>query len=211
MRKGFDGVAVLVQEVLKRDPHNGHLFVFRGRRGGLLKGLWHEGQGMRLFAKRLERGRVIWPSPADGTVAVTPARLGYLLEGIDWLVPLRGLGPGVGSRMRHSESPRDRCLTTAVCCDSLLVMRVDDSLPDDVEILKRLLAARNAELARARAEVSSGEALIAHLRLTIEKMRRELYGSRSERKARLLDQMELELEELEAAAAEDELAAERAA
>jgi len=113
--------------------------------------------------------------------------------------------------MRHSESPRDRCLTTALCCDSLLVMRGDDSLPDDVEILKRLLAARNAELARARAEVSSAEALIAHLRLTIEKMRRELYGSRSERKARLLDQMELELEELEAAAAEDELAAERAA
>ena len=113
--------------------------------------------------------------------------------------------------MRHSESPRDRCLTTALCCDSLLVMRGDDSLPDDVEILKRLLAARNAELARARAEVSSAEALIAHLRLTIEKMRRELYRSRSERKARLLDQMELELEELEAAAAEDELAAERAA
>src|SRR5215813_1571231 len=113
--------------------------------------------------------------------------------------------------MRHSESPRDRCLTTAVCCDSLLVMRGDDSLPDDVAILKRLLAARNAELARVRAEVSSAEALIAHLRLTIEKMRRELYGSRSERKARLLDQMELELEELEAAAAEDELAAERAA
>jgi len=90
-------------------------------------------------------------------------------------------------------------------------MRGDDSLPDDVAILKRLLAARNAELARVRAEVSSAEALIAHLRLTIEKMRRELYGSRSERKARLLDQMELELEELEAAAAEDELAAERAA
>src|SRR6516225_6444444 len=94
--------------------------------------------------------------------------------------------------MRHSESPRDRCLTTAVFCDSLLVMRGDDSLPDDVEILKRLLAARNAELAQARAEVSSAEAPIAHLRLTIEKMRRELYGSRSERKARLLDQMELE-------------------
>ncbi len=74
-----------------------------------------------------------------------------------------------------------------------------------------MIAARNAELARARAEASSAEALIAHLRLTIEKMRRELYGSRSEREARLLDQMELELEGLEAAAAEDELAAERAA
>jgi transposase len=50
MRKGFDGLAVLVQETLKRNPHNGHLFVFRGRRGGLIKVLWHDGQGMCLFA-----------------------------------------------------------------------------------------------------------------------------------------------------------------
>jgi transposase len=87
MRKGFDGLAVLVQEQLKRDPHSGHLFVFRGRRGSLLKVLWHDGQGMCLFAKRLERGRFIWPSPADGTVTITPAQLGYLLEGIDWRMP----------------------------------------------------------------------------------------------------------------------------
>ena len=89
-------------------------------------------------------------------------------------------------------------------------MSADDSLPDDVETLKRLLLVRDAELARVRAEASSAEALISHLRLTIEKMRRELYGQRSERKARLLNQMELELEELEAATAEDELAAEKA-
>jgi transposase len=92
-----------------------------------------------------------------------------------------------------------------------LAMSPADSLPDGVETLKRLLLARDAELARVRAEASSADALIAHLRLTIEKMRREMYGPRSERKARLLDQMELELEELEAAAAEDELAAEQAA
>ena len=74
-----------------------------------------------------------------------------------------------------------------------------------------------ARLADARAEAANAaggsdrpEALIAHLKLQIEKLRRELYGSRSERKARLLDQMELELEELEAAATEDELAAEQA-
>ena len=77
-------------------------------------------------------------------------------------------------------------------------------------MLKRLLRAGEADLARARAEASSATALIAHLRLTIEKMRREIYGPRSERKARLLDQMELELEELEAAACEDDLAAEQA-
>src|SRR5262249_29303377 len=54
-RKGFDGLALLVQETLKRNAHNGNLFVFRGRRGGLIKVLWHDGQGMCLFAKRLER------------------------------------------------------------------------------------------------------------------------------------------------------------
>src|SRR5215204_4075618 len=64
-----------------------------------------------------------------------------------------------------------------------------------------------AEAAHAQADLTSSEALIAHLKLAIEKLRRELYGTRSERKARLLDQMELKLEELEAAASEDELAA----
>jgi transposase len=89
MRKGFDGLAVLVQETLRCDPHSGHLFVFRGRRGDLVKVLWHDGQGLCLFAKRLEKGRFIWPSPADGVVSLTPAQLGYLLEGIDWRAPRR--------------------------------------------------------------------------------------------------------------------------
>src|SRR4051794_13136706 len=68
-------------------PFGGHLFVFRGRRGGLIKVLWHDGQGMCLFAKRLERGRFLWPSPADGVVTISSAQLGYLLEGIDWRMP----------------------------------------------------------------------------------------------------------------------------
>ena len=89
MRKGFDGLAVLVQETLKQDPHSGHLFVFRGRRGDLIKVLWHDGQGMCLFAKRLEQGKFLWPSAVDGAVAITPAQLGYLLEGIDWRAPRR--------------------------------------------------------------------------------------------------------------------------
>lgn len=89
MRKGFDGLALAVQEQLKRDPHSGNLFVFRGRRGDLIKVLWHDGQGACLFAKRLEKGRFVWPSPADGVVPLTPAQLGYLLEGIDWRLPQR--------------------------------------------------------------------------------------------------------------------------
>lgn len=93
MRKGFAGLALVVQETLKRDPHNGHLFVFRGRRGDLIKVLWHDGQGACLFSKKLERGRFIWPSPADGAVTITSAQLGYLLEGIDWRMPQKTWRP----------------------------------------------------------------------------------------------------------------------
>lgn len=94
MRKGFAGLALQVQEVLRHDPHGGHLFVFRGRRGDLIKVIWHDGQGACLFSKRLERGRFLWPSPADGVVTITPAQLGYLLEGIDWRHPQQTWRPG---------------------------------------------------------------------------------------------------------------------
>lgn len=93
MRKGFDGLALLVQEKLKRDPHGGQLFVFRGKRGDLIKLIWHDGQGMCLFAKRLERGRFIWPATNGDAVTITPAQLGYLLEGIDWRAPIRTQRP----------------------------------------------------------------------------------------------------------------------
>lgn len=93
MRKGFDGLAMLVQETLKRDPHDGQLFVFRGKRGDLLKLIWHDGQGMCLFAKRLERGRFIWPTTAGEAVTISAAQLGYLLEGIDWRAPVRTQRP----------------------------------------------------------------------------------------------------------------------
>jgi transposase len=90
-------------------------------------------------------------------------------------------------------------------------MSADDSLPDDPATLKQLLRSQAAELAQARADAANAAALIVHQRLAIEKLRRAMYGARSERKERLLDQLELELEELEASAAEDELAAEQAA
>jgi transposase len=113
-----------------------------------------------------------------------------------------------------------------------MAMSLDSTLPDDAETLKALLIAARAseartqealatarieaeksaaEAARAVADRTGLEALIAHLKFVIEKLRRELYGSRSERGAKLLDQLELELEEMEASAREDELAAERAA
>ncbi len=93
MRRGFNGLALQVHGALNRDPHDGQLFVFRGRRGDLVKVLWHDGQGLCLFAKRLERGRFLWPSVADGVVTITPAQLGYLLEGIDWRAPQKTWRP----------------------------------------------------------------------------------------------------------------------
>lgn len=93
MRKGFNSLALVVQEVLKRDPHCGHLFVFRGRKGNLVRIIWHDGQGACVFTKRLERGRFLWPSPADGVVTISSAQLGYLLEGIDWRMPQKTWRP----------------------------------------------------------------------------------------------------------------------
>ena len=93
MRKGMNGLTIQVQEALGRDPYAGDLYVFRGRRGNLIKILWHDGLGLSLYAKRLERGRFIWPSPADGVVPLSAAQLGYLLEGIDWRNPVRSWRP----------------------------------------------------------------------------------------------------------------------
>ncbi len=95
LRKGFDGLAALVQTVLDKDPFSGHLFCFRGRRGDLLKILWWDGDGLCLFAKRLERGRFVWPRAEQGVAVLTPAQLSMLLEGIDWRRPERTWRPEV--------------------------------------------------------------------------------------------------------------------
>jgi transposase len=93
MRKGFDGLAALVQTQLAADPFSGHVFVFRGRRGDRVKLLWWSGDGLCLFAKRLERGRFVWPQAASGIVSLTAAQLSMLLEGIDWRRPARTWQP----------------------------------------------------------------------------------------------------------------------
>lgn len=93
MRKGFNGLSAIAGKVLDRDPFSGHLFVFRGRRGDLVKVIWYDGQGACLFAKRLERGRFVWPSPCEGRVSLSPAQLAMLLEGIDWRVVQRTWRP----------------------------------------------------------------------------------------------------------------------
>ena len=89
LRRGFTGLSGMVQTTLQDNPFSGQVFVFRGRRGDLIKMLWFDGDGLRLFAKRLERGRFIWPQATSGTVSLTAAQLSMLLEGIDWRHPVR--------------------------------------------------------------------------------------------------------------------------
>ena len=84
MRRGFNTLAAQVQACLAEDPFCGHLFVFRGRRGDLLKIIWWDQQGACLFSKRLERGHFVWPSAKNGKVSMSAAQLAMLLEGIDW-------------------------------------------------------------------------------------------------------------------------------
>lgn len=93
MRRGFDGLAALIQARLGADPFGGHVFIFRGRRGDLVKMLWWDGDGLCLFAKRLERGRFIWPQATDGSIHLSAAQLSMLLEGIDWPRPERTWTP----------------------------------------------------------------------------------------------------------------------
>jgi len=75
MRCGMNTLALRIQQGLQRDPHAGDLFVFRGKSGRLIKIFWHDGLGASLYAKRLEKGRFVWPSTADGVVVITPGQL----------------------------------------------------------------------------------------------------------------------------------------
>jgi transposase len=97
MRKGMDGLAALVQTTLAENPFSGHIFVCRGRRGDLVKLVWFDGDGLCLFARRLERGRFVWPQAASGRVALSAAQLSMLLEGIDWRRPVRSWRPEIAA------------------------------------------------------------------------------------------------------------------
>jgi transposase len=80
-------LALQVQQGLGRDPFAGNVFVFRGRQGSLIKAIWHDGLGLSLYAKRLDRGKFVWPQTVDGVVSLTAAQMSYLLEAIDWRNP----------------------------------------------------------------------------------------------------------------------------
>jgi transposase len=92
---GFTGLSAVAQTALEQDPYSGHVFVFRGRRGDLIKLLWWDGDGLCLFAKRLERGCFIWPKAEKGAVSLSRVQLSKLLEGIDWRSAIRTGAPSV--------------------------------------------------------------------------------------------------------------------
>jgi transposase len=93
LRRGFTGLSALVQTKLEKSPLSGQVFIFRGRRGDLVKLIWFDGDGLCLFCKRLERGKFIWPQASEGVVSLTRAQLSMLLEGIDWRRPERTWDP----------------------------------------------------------------------------------------------------------------------
>jgi len=93
LRAGFDGLAAKAQQIVGADPFSGHVFIFRSKRGHYLKGLYWDGSGLCLFAKRLERGRFVWPPLVDGTVTLSPAQLALLVEAMDWRRTIAHAGP----------------------------------------------------------------------------------------------------------------------
>lgn len=93
MRKGFDGLVGRIEQDLKADPYGGAYYIFRGKRGDIVKALHWDGQGLVLYAKRLEKGRFTWPQAKDGVMTMTSAQLAMLIEGIDWRMPSWSVRP----------------------------------------------------------------------------------------------------------------------
>ena len=84
LRAGFDGLAAKVQQIIGADPFSGDVFIFRSKRDHYLKGLYWDGSGLCLFAKRLDRHKFVWPPIVDSTLTLTPAQLALLIEAMDW-------------------------------------------------------------------------------------------------------------------------------
>jgi transposase len=223
VRRGMQGLALRVQKSLKRDPHAGDLYIFQGRRGDLAKILWHDGIGLSLYAKRLDRGKFIWPSASDGALSISAAQMAYLLE----RGRLAESATDMAAQERWLECAAEPKKIAVACIlgtpnhaiyDPLRFMDAARAvLARENAALKAALAVAQtkglevtAELAVAHAKASEDMALIAQQKLRIAKLERQVYGQRSERSARLIDQLALTFEELEASATEDELAAEKA-
>ena len=83
LRNGFDGLAAKVQQMIGADPFSDHLFIFRGKRGDYFKGLYWDGSGLWLIAKRFEKSRFVWPPIVDDSVTLTAGQFALLVEAMD--------------------------------------------------------------------------------------------------------------------------------
>jgi transposase len=105
MRLGFDGLCALAQSVFSADPFCGHFFLFRSKTGTYFKALYWDGSGLCLFAKRIEKGRFVWPPHQDGGQILTPGQLATLIEGMDWRRTIAPPAPRRPEHLRH-ETPK---------------------------------------------------------------------------------------------------------
>ena len=108
MRRGMRSLALQVQQSFGRDPYAGDLYIFRGRRGDLCKIIWHDGVGMSLYAKRLERGKYIWPSAVDGVPVVGELRSGTYVgygHGCWGILLAPATGEALANQIATGESP----------------------------------------------------------------------------------------------------------
>ena len=99
-RKGAEGLAALVREVMCADPFSGAIYVFRAKRADRVKLIFWDGTGMVLVAKRLEDGEFRWPTVQNGVMRLSSAQFQALLEGLDWRrvhEPYRGVVPMAAS------------------------------------------------------------------------------------------------------------------
>ena len=212
MRYGFDGLAAKVASVLDRDPFSGHLFCFRSKRGDYLKILYWDGSGLCLFAKRLERGRFVWPPIVDGGLILTPAQLALLLEAIDWRRTVAPPPAGAPDGGVIDDRTGDLVGRQVAC---LLVEKVMPSATAPLPSIpkpcgpsrsrcRRRSPSRERELAARDAELHAKTLHIEKLRATLALMRRARFGRSSEKLERAIDQLELLIGDLEEAAAEEQ-------
>ena len=187
------------------------------RCGDLIKLIRHDGDGACLFVKRLERGRFLWPSVADGVVTISAAQLSYLLSGIDWRMPQKTWRPAAAGRLRQIDSGCFSQATSAT--ESVLVIVVTsphehpsgglpDFLPGDLTSAHAMILAQHEMLAAAQSEAKVRALEIERLKLQLAKARREHFGQSSERGKLLVEQLELAIEDLEETQAEEETKAE---
>ncbi|HDQ4017388.1 TPA: IS66 family transposase [Escherichia coli] len=204
MRKSFNGLGEQVQHVLNDNPFSGHLFIFRGRRGDTVKILWADADGLCLFTKRLEEGQFIWPAVRDGKVSITRSQLAMLLDKLDWRQPKTS---SRNSLTMLQKTP-DRIIKTVMSQKYLIrIAELERLLSEQAEALRQkdqqlslveeTEAFLRSALTRAEEKIEEDEREIEHLRAQIEKLRRMLFGTRSEKLRREVELAEALLKQRE--------------